>query len=206
VEISLIRLIEDGLTAFGIAAPQGTLQQLDEYVHQLHRWNRQVNLTGLKVPSSVVRNLLYDAFFLSPRLASLDTLLDLGSGAGILAVPLALLNRALTVVSLDKTLKKIQFQRHAKRALGIENLVLVHGRVEDVAPLNAAGLVAKAFGATEVILRLGALHLRPGGTAFILKGEQEQPLMCDGYVLQEDLRYVLPPDGPARRLFVYRRV
>jgi 16S rRNA (guanine527-N7)-methyltransferase len=206
VELCVLRRIEDSLAAFGVGVPSGAPEQLDEYVGMIGRWNRRVNLTGLKDPASIVRDLLCDAFLLSPRVASLDTIVDLGSGAGVLAVPLALLNRGTTVLSLDKSLRKIQFQRYVKRALGVENLVPVHGRAEEAAPLNAGGMAAKAFGTTEKILRLGAIHLRPGGGAFILKADRDAPPVCEGYELQENLRYILPQDGPARRLFIYRRV
>ena len=70
-----------------------------------------MNLVGLKEGGQIVGDLVYDAFFLHTHVAGLNSLLDLGSGSGVVSIPLAILNPDKQIFSLDKALKKILFQR-----------------------------------------------------------------------------------------------
>ena len=105
-----------------------------------------MNLVGLKGGGRIVEGLLYDAFFIRSRLPGAGSLLDLGSGSGVVAIPLAVLDPGRDIYSVDKTFKKVLFQRHIKRLLGLKGLQVVHGRAEDISPLFTDLLVAKAFG------------------------------------------------------------
>ncbi|MGD0229406.1 MAG: RsmG family class I SAM-dependent methyltransferase [Syntrophorhabdales bacterium] len=163
-------LIEEGLTHFNIDHDAKSVGHLVSYIGELERWNRTMNLVGLKDSRRIVGELVYDAFFLHTRVAGERSLLDLGSGAGVIAIPLSILDPTMRVISVDKGLKKVLFQRHARRLLGLAGLEIIHGRMEDVAPLGVRTLVAKAFGPARVILAEGRRHLGEGGRAFIVKG------------------------------------
>jgi 16S rRNA (guanine527-N7)-methyltransferase len=160
---------------------------------------------GLKDPESIVRELLNDAFFLHGYAKSNESILDLGSGAGILAIPLAILNKEMQVFSVDRTLKKIQFQRHIKRALKLNNFFPIHERIESLELLNVQGLVAKAFGSITDILTKGGGHIRKGGYAFMLRGKTSTSEDVNGFILEEIVPYTLPDSTKARTLFVYRK-
>ena len=111
-------LIEEGLLFFGIGRDATTTDRLVRYVEDLGRWNRTMNLVGLKESQRIVIDLLYDAFFLHTRVAGLNCLLDLGSGAGIVSIPLAILNPGTQIVSLDSNLKKIPLPESGEAAFG----------------------------------------------------------------------------------------
>ena len=165
-----------------------------------------MNLVGLKGSEAVIRRLIYDAFFLYTCIGPRQRVLEIGSGAGVVAIPLAILGRSMAIVSVEKSLKKVQFQRHARRLLGLGNLEILHGRIEDMAPLAAGILLAKAFGSASDILAKGGRHLREGGSAMLVKGTSERPLETQGFVLEEVRAYRLPGGHRDYQLFVYKKV
>lgn len=203
---ALERLIEEGLTHFAIGGDPEAVRRLLSYTKELERWNHTINLVGLKRAERIVADLLYDAFFLHTRVAAGTSLLDLGSGAGVVSVPLAILNPGKRVFSVDKSLKKTEFQRHVKRLLGLGGLEIIRGRIEEVGPLRVEVLVAKAFGPTSSVLAKGGRHLAAGGSAFIVKGRGEGPSGHPGFLLEKVVPYSLPKGDKAYQLFIYKKV
>jgi 16S rRNA (guanine527-N7)-methyltransferase len=204
--MSLESLITEGLDYFDISYTPAKVEKLSLFIHELERWNRSVNLTSMRPVESIIRELLYDTFFLRSLIKGGVSVLDMGSGSGVLAIPLAILDEIIEVVSVDGTLKKIQFQRHIKRNLALDNLRLIHGRVESLEPLNVDALLAKGFGSTGLILEKGARHLKETGTAYLLKGRSEREGQYPGFRLERRLDYRLPDNPKAYQLFVYKKV
>jgi len=203
--MALEKTIELGLISLKVSIHRPELNELCWYVSELTKWNERINLVGLKEPESIAKELLYDAFFLNGHIKNTESILDMGSGAGVLAIPLAILNREMQVFSVDRTLKKIQFQRHIQRALKLNNFSPIHERIESLESLNVQGLVAKAFGSITDILTKGGGHIRKGGHAFMLRGKTPTSEDVDGFNLKEVIPYALPDSIKARTLFVYRK-
>jgi 16S rRNA (guanine527-N7)-methyltransferase len=197
-------ILEEGLRYYRISYEKKDLQDLGLYLEILEKWNLRMNLVGLKETALIVKELLYDALFLYRYTEGAGRLMDLGSGSGIVAVPLAILRQDATVFSVDSSLKKIDFQRHVKRTLALANLVPLHGRAEALEPVGADCVVVKAFSGIEKILKLSGGHLAPGGRVLMLKGAGVQPLACPGYSLVSDIPYALPGSPKRYRLLIYR--
>ena len=202
----LSQIIEEGLAHFRIGYDGHSLSQICTYVESLEEWNRRMNLVGLKETQAIVQELIYDAFFLFTCVGDRVRILDLGSGAGILAVPMAVLGRDKAVFSVDKSLRKVQFQRHARRLLGLKNLSIFHSRSEDLEPLGVDIVMAKAFGAASEAIRKGARHLREGGSILLVRGKSEEPKKEEGFASPEMREYRLPKSNKEYRLFVYKKV
>ena len=200
------RLIAEGLDHFGISYAPAAAEKISFYMHELERWNRRVNLTAKRPAESIVRELLYDAFFLCSLVKGPSSALDMGSGSGILAIPIAILDERMQLFSVDRTLRKIQFQRHIKRGLQLSNLSAIHGRIEDLEPLGVDALLTKGFGTAKSILEKGGRHLREGGTAYLLKGRAERGGLYPGFFLERVLEYHLPGSPKEYQLFVYKKV
>lgn len=204
---SLQELIRETLSYFAIDTDiRKAVGQLSSYVEELAKWNSRMNLTGLLTVESIVRDLLSDAIFLHTLIPAEGPVLDLGSGAGILAVPLAVLDTSRKILSVDKNLKKSQFQRHVKRLLCLSNIDVTQARAEDLPPLNVNSLVAKAFGGVQEILKKGASHMMVGSSAFLVRGVAEEPPEERGFVLRDRRTYQLPQNGKVYQLFVYKKV
>ncbi len=203
--MELETIVEHGLVSFDIPFDGDILKNLCLYVTELAKWNKRVNLVGLKNEEAIVSELLYDAFFLQGYVHGSESILDMGSGSGILAIPLKILNKEMRVFSIDRTLKKIQFQRHIQRTVKLYNFFSIHGRIESVEMLNVQCLVVKAFGSIADILTKGGRHIIKRGHAFLLKGKTEDNQGVDGFILEEIIPYALPDSVKARHLFVYRK-
>jgi len=203
--MELETIVERGLVSFDILFDRDTIKNICLYVTELTRWNERINLVGLKDAESIARELLYDAFFLQGYVKGFESVLDMGSGSGILAIPLKILNRNMRVFSIDRTLKKIQFQRHIQRTLRLDNFFPIHGRIESLETVNIPCLVVKAFGSITDILTKGGRHIIKGGHAFLLKGKAQENEGVDGFILEVATPYLLPDTITTRTLFVYRK-
>jgi 16S rRNA (guanine527-N7)-methyltransferase len=160
-------LQELGLDASALSAP------LLAYRDELVRWNAAYNLTAVRDPAEMVTRHLLDSLALLPALydVPVSRLLDVGSGAGLPGLPLAMARPDWHVTLLDSNGKKARFLRHAVRTLGLPNVEVVEGRVEEHvpdAPYDA--IVSRAFAALGDFLALTARLLVPGGHWLAMKG------------------------------------
>ncbi|HEX2965492.1 MAG TPA: 16S rRNA (guanine(527)-N(7))-methyltransferase RsmG [Syntrophorhabdaceae bacterium] len=198
--------IQNGLSFYHISLDERDLEHLCFYITELVRWNSKINLTGVKDIQRTIKDLLFDSFFLSGYVAGNHSVIDLGSGSGILGIPLSIINKANKVYSIDKSLRKIQFQRHIKRILNLTRFSTFHARAEDVKPLSADYLVAKAFGSSKEILDIGTIHVKKNGHALLLKGKNEIPVLHDKFSLENSIAYTLPSQDRSYTLLVYKKV
>jgi 16S rRNA (guanine527-N7)-methyltransferase len=203
--MELEKMVQEGLQFFSVSYNEKTIGNLSLYVRELSKWNKHMNLTGLKELRRIICELLYDAFFLYSRMEGIKSVLDLGSGAGILGIPVKILNENLEVFSVDKSMKKIQFQRHIRRIIPLKDFKPIHSRAEGLEPLEVDALIVKGFGTIDGILEKGGRHLKSGGCALILKGKTNEPTGYQGFELEKTISYLLPGSDKAYRFFVYRK-
>lgn len=147
------------------------------YLDELQRWNRAYNLTAVRDPLEMVSRHLLDALALVPVLAGpLSSpgrcLLDVGSGAGLPAVPLALAFPGLAVTALDANGKKARFLRHVQRQLGLARLSVAEARVEHWQPPQRFDFItSRAFASLADFTQLSRPLLAPGGQWLAMKGK-----------------------------------
>jgi 16S rRNA (guanine527-N7)-methyltransferase len=163
----------------------------------LDRWNRTHALTALP-PKERREELLVDAAVLLSFLASLPAgskVVDLGTGMGSPAVVLALARPDLEVIGVDASTKKWAFVKQVAMELPVPNLKAIHGRLEDLPPLEADWGTAKALAPIPVLLGWWSRHGRPGSPFFAMKGKDwEQELPPKGWVATPH-PYALPTRG-----------
>jgi 16S rRNA (guanine527-N7)-methyltransferase len=139
--------------------PQATQHKLLDYLALLVKWNKVHNLTAVRDPDEMVTLHLLDSLAVLPHLQARD-LLDVGSGAGLPGIPLALARPELKVTVLDASHKKTTFQRQAKAELGLGNLDVICTRVEEYRPEQKFGcVISRAFSDLAEFIKLTA-HLR----------------------------------------------
>jgi len=207
--VEIQRVIKKGLDFFKLHYNDETINKIVLFIEELDKWNQHLNLTGIKKPSAIVEILVYDAFFLFGNVKDSKKILDMGSGSGILAIPIGILSEtygSTRVFSVDKSLKKIQFQRHIKRNLNLERFLPIHTRLETLEPIGVDALIVKGFGTVSQILNIGGKHIKQEGKAFIVKGQNEIPedTIAD-FRLEEEKFYSLPFSNRAYKLMVYRK-
>ncbi len=170
----------DGLLALGEDPRRAS--DLLCYLRELQRWNRSYNLTAIRDPRQMVTRHLLDSVAVLPAMAkwTLDPaqalrVIDVGSGAGLPGVPLALLRPNWRICVLDSNGKKARFLRHVQRVLALENLDVVHQRVEQYTSSARFDLIiSRAFSALDAFVS-STQHLRaPAGRWLAMKGRVDQ--------------------------------
>ncbi len=207
-----------GLDLLGVAISAAVTRQEILFLDELLRWNRRVNLTSIRVRDEAIEKHLLDSLVLLPHVADVDTLLDMGSGGGLPGIPLAIARPELIVTSVDSVGKKINFQKHIKRKLQLENLHPLQARLENLEQYFAADrrfscIVARAFSSLERICLLALPWLADAGRLLVLKGPEGpkelralgEGLATSGFAHEKTCRYRLPFSGSERQLIVLRK-
>lgn len=160
-----------GLEALAIHADEGQIEGLLRYVDLLHRWNAAYNLSAVRDPDEMLPRHLLDSLAALPYVEG-PRVLDLGSGAGLPGIPLAVMRPAWQVVLLDGNGKKARFLRQAKLELALANVEVIHGRAEQISPEGAGfdSVTARAVARLDDLVRLCRPLIRPEGRLVALKG------------------------------------
>jgi len=144
--------LQQGIAELGLMVSSATQQQLLDYLQLMLKWNRAYNLTAIRqLDEMVVRHVL-DSLSIMPYISA-SPVLDVGSGPGLPGIPLALCLPDCRFVLLDSNGKKTRFLTQAKIDLGIENIDIIHSRVEDYRPSFGFEIITcRAFAALNTIL------------------------------------------------------
>jgi 16S rRNA (guanine527-N7)-methyltransferase len=153
--------------------------QLGEYMELLLTWNASINLTGAHSVRELMEEHLPDAFALASRFSTPADVVDVGSGGGLPALPLAVLRPALRLTLVEPIAKKVAFLRTAVRALELKNRVaVIAGRAEELAtqvPGRFEAGISRATFAPAEWLVLGRQLVRAGGRLFALASPADVP-------------------------------
>ena len=147
-------ILAQGIAQAGLPVDAQTQQQLLAYLALMQKWNKVHNLTAVREADEMVTLHLLDSLVILPFIDG-NTLLDVGSGAGLPGIPLAICNPNLKVTVIDSNNKKVSFMRQAKAELGINNLEVLGGRVEEIAANRKFDIViSRAFSDLDLFISL----------------------------------------------------
>lgn len=158
------------VAAMGLVLPEGAVDKLLAYRDLMLKWNRTYNLTALKDPARMLSHHLLDSLAILPWITGPE-LLDVGSGAGLPGIPLAIARPDLQVTLVDAVQKKAAFQRQAAIELGLANVEARHARVEEMNGRYAM-ITSRAFAELADFVRLTRPLLAPEGCWLAMKGQQ----------------------------------
>lgn len=162
--------LEAGLLEAGLNLPENVRQKLLDYLALIQKWNKVHNLTAVRDPEDMVTLHLLDSLSVLPHIKS-GRLLDVGSGAGLPGIPLALCLPDLQVTVMDSSHKKASFMRQVKAELNIPNLEVVCGRVEDYQPEQLFDIViSRAFSDLNQFVMLTKHLCKVDGQWLAMKG------------------------------------
>ena len=168
--MSLATKLEEGVSALELSLDAATQRKLLDYVALIAKWNRVHNLTAVRDSAQMVGNHLLDCLAVLPHLAT-GTIADVGSGAGLPGIPLALARPAHAVTLIESNHKKAAFLRQAVIELKLGNVEVVSERVETWQPPIASDIViSRAFSDLPEFVQLAGRLCAPGGTLAAMKG------------------------------------
>lgn len=169
--ISLHARLADGLSVMQISLAADAQAKLLAYLDLLARWNRTYNLTAVRDPGEMVSRHLLDSLAVSPFVRG-ATLVDLGSGAGLPGIPLAIARPDLRVTLVESNGKKARFLREAVRSLPLANVRVEQSRVQDSTG-KFDTVTARAFASLTDMLAWGGHLLANDGRWLALKGHAD---------------------------------
>jgi 16S rRNA (guanine527-N7)-methyltransferase len=204
-----------GLAAFGIALPPDAAGKLERYADRLLAWNRKVNLTAITAPAEVAEKHLVDSLLALPAVAGARTLLDVGAGAGLPGVVLAIARAGeLAVTCCDSVAKKVAFVKTVAAELDLPVravAVRAAGAPEREGLPRADAVVSRALADPEDWVGLGARYVADGGVLVAMLGrEADRPRLealgsAAGLRLERLDLFELPRSRSARAIAVWRR-
>lgn len=207
-------MLRELLQQLQIEIDAATEAQLLRYLDELLRWNQSINLTAIDDRDEAIEKHLADSLTLLPMLGSAQRLLDMGSGAGLPGLALKIARPGLHLTSVDAVAKKISFQRHVTRLLGLSGVEALHGRLEELGKrgelVGKFDLVtARAFSSLTECARLARPFLLPGGRLLAMKGPEGEEEVRSAALELLGLGYEAPrvvalqlPKSRAKRLLI----
>lgn len=163
--------ILSGAAELGIEIDERALQGLTDYLRLLLLWNQTYNLTAAKSETELVERHLLDSLTLYPYLQE-GELLDVGCGAGLPGLPLAIIDPARKVYLLDSNRKKTRFVRQCAVSLRLEMVSVLEQRIENTARGGYANITARAVAPLGKLLELTVPLLRDEGVLLAQKGSK----------------------------------
>ena len=162
--------LAQGVAELGLRLAPDIERKLLDYVALVGKWNRIHNLTAVRAKSQMVSAHLLDCIAVAPYLDA-NTVLDVGSGAGLPGITLALMWPHVSVALIESNHKKAAFLRQVVIELGLKNVTVVGERVENWQPPHLYDLViSRAFSDLPEFLRIAGRLCAEKGTVATMKG------------------------------------
>ena len=174
--------LRDGLQALGLVLDPGTVERLLAYLDLIAKWNKVYNLTSVRLPADMLRQHLLDSLAVVPALrrywqAQPEAgrplrLLDVGSGAGLPGVVIALCEPGWQVTCIDTVGKKTAFIQQVAATLRVPGLRAVNARVETLKGADFDVVCSRAFASLADFTAWSGAALAPAGVWLAMKGKR----------------------------------
>lgn len=209
-------LLALGIQELGLNLNDANIADLELFLQEMGRWNQVHNLTAIEGEQDSVKLHLIDSIAVLPimRQFLMETspkIADLGSGGGLPAIPIAIVQSEWQLTLIEAVRKKTAFLQHVRGKLKLKNIEVLSERVEDVAMQQKAqfdAVISRAFTNLARFLELSLPFLKPNGLVFAMKSkradEEMQEVCMDDWQLLADEPLHIPNLSAERRLLVLR--
>lgn len=206
--MSLGSELERGVAALDVALAPAAQQKLLAYLALIDKWNRVYNLTAVREPGQMVSHHLLDSLAVAPHLSG-ASLADVGSGAGLPGIPLALARPDTAVTLIESSHKKAAFLKQAAIELALDNVEVVNARVEAWDALRRFDVViSRAFSDLPEFVALAGRLCAEGGVLAAMKGVhpyEELEQLPAPYCTRAVIPLAVPGLGAERHLVLIER-
>lgn len=205
-------LLALGIEDLGLKLSASNIADLELFLQEMGRWNRVHNLTAIEGEKDSVRLHLIDSIAVLPVLRQFlpgasPKIADLGSGGGLPAIPIAIVQSEWQLSLIEAIRKKTAFLQHVRGKLKLKNIEVLCERVEDAAvqqPAQFDAVISRAFTNLARFLDLSLPFLKPDGLVFAMKAKRADDEMKD--VSMEEWRLVADEPLHIPNLAVERRL
>ncbi|SET34011.1 16S rRNA (guanine(527)-N(7))-methyltransferase RsmG [Thorsellia anophelis] len=186
---------------------QSTDQQIDQwitYVHLLDKWNKAYNLTSVRNPLEMLSKHIVDSLLITPYLVG-KRMIDVGTGPGLPGIVLAIFFPDKKFVLLDSLGKRIRFLTETVNQLKLNNVQIIHSRVELYQPDELFdGIISRAFASLNDMINW-CYHLSaPSGVFYAMKGtlptDEIEKIESKDFIVTEKIMLNLPGSNVERHL------
>jgi 16S rRNA (guanine527-N7)-methyltransferase len=203
--MTLDTMLDGGLAALALRADASARERLLAYLRLLEKWNKVYNLTAVRDIDAMMTHHLLDSLAVVPHLVG-ATVVDVGSGAGLPGVPIAIMRPDIRVTLLDSSHKKTAFLQQAAIELALSNVTVVCDRAESWRPAHAYDVViSRAFAELSQFVTIAGHLCVDDGVIIAMKGvypDEELAAVPPGYRLVGVRRIAVPGLAADRHLVV----
>ena len=190
----------------GLDLPAESTGKLIDFLSMMVKWNRVYNLSAIKEPAQMVNLHLLDSLAVLPHLSG-NSCIDVGTGAGLPGIPLAIARPDMRFALLDSNSKKTRFIQQACIELGLKNVSPVHERVETYQPEQKFDTVtARAFTAMPDLLSKTRHLLADGGKLLAMKSKETEAIERDDFRFDSVQSLIIPNLEAIRNLVIYTAI
>ena len=200
--------LESGITRMGLDVPEGAADNLFSYMELLKEWSGTYNLIAPRERDFLLARHVLDSLSIAKWLQA-GSLLDVGTGAGLPGLPLAIIRPEMEVTLLDSAGKKIRFIRHVGRTLKIANIHPLHQRVEELeSDQSFANITSRAFASLQAFAEAVRPCASESSRLLAMKGTRPEQELEDlpGWVKVESVEQLSVPYLHAERHLVIMSV
>lgn len=198
-----------GIQELGLAINATQLNQLLDYLALLQKWNKVYNLTAVRDPQQMISQHLLDSLAAVPAFATARKVLDVGAGGGLPGMVLAIARPDVSVAMIDTVHKKTAFLTQVKAELGLSNVSVYTGRVEQLQVSEKFDVItSRAFAELADFVNWSGHLLADGGQFIALKGidpELEKQNLASGWQVKQVQALRVPQLDAARHLIFIQR-
>jgi len=163
-------ILVSGLAALNINLAEDQVQQLLNFIKLIEKWNKAYNLTAIRDKEDMVRLHLLDSLTVLPFVEG-RRVIDIGTGAGLPGIPLAICLPQIEFTLLDSNAKKTRFVQQVVLESGLKNVAICHSRAEQYQPGPVFDtVITRAFASLPDIIELTGHLLAEGGVLLAMKG------------------------------------
>ena len=166
--------LQTGLSQLNLIVSAEKQSQLITYLHLLQKWNKAYNLTAITHFDKMISYHLLDSLSVAPHLVG-NHIVDVGSGAGLPGIPLAIFYPEKQFTLIDSIGKKTRFITQAARELQLPNVQVVNCRAEEYPTKHSFDtMIARAVASVDDLVRISTELLRVDGTLMMMKSNASQ--------------------------------
>lgn len=176
------KILVSGLESLNLSIAEDKVEQLLGFIKLLEKWNKAYNLTAIRDREAMVRLHLLDSLAIVPFIEG-KRVIDIGTGAGLPGIPLAIYLPDIEFVLLDSNAKKTRFVQQAIIDLKLGNVSVCHNRVEQYHPEKGFDTaITRAFAGLSDIVQLTAHLLNKDGVLLAMKGQAPEVLELESAI------------------------